>query len=195
MTWGLNIADRSISRRAGALAAIAASLSPRAVDRLEGALFEAGLAAQRGLNIWLRRKGSGQKDLTFIETLPSLREAIFKWDGPKNQEPNEMLALFSPVRVFGDVSMTLEGTSSKPVIRWQAGDDKRNSFKLGAPDAVQVIKLGELIQKCQANVFAGLTLFNTEAKTAGTQQVWLSFGSSFNLPVAGHLPRFEEVTR
>jgi hypothetical protein len=56
--WGVPAVK---ARRIGALAAVAGALCPEPERRLDGALFEAGLAAERGLQVWLRRRDPGRK--------------------------------------------------------------------------------------------------------------------------------------
>ncbi|HVL40042.1 MAG TPA: hypothetical protein VM328_11685, partial [Fimbriimonadaceae bacterium] len=70
-SWRLWGPEPVVGRRAAALASITAALCPEPERRLHGALFQAGLAAERAYHTWSGVKGA------LIEPLAELRRALF----------------------------------------------------------------------------------------------------------------------
>lgn len=108
-TMGFFGVEAGLARRAAALAALAGALSPEANRRLEGALFEAGLAADRAL-AGRRAAARGAFAPKLAEPFGDLRAAVFaRTFGPPYTEAGDPFwaTLRSPVRVVGAARVTL----------------------------------------------------------------------------------------
>ncbi len=71
------VPDFDAGRGAMSLAALAGALSPEPERRLDGAMFEAALMAERGLEIWKRRRSQPVESPAKSGALLPLREALF----------------------------------------------------------------------------------------------------------------------
>jgi hypothetical protein len=120
-SWRLSVEDSKLARRAGALASIAGFLCPEPERRLQASMFEAGLAAERGLGI-LRSRRAGTLEPMFTEPLDGLRKFAFYRDIKVADEDPFGRSLLSDIRVFGDSSVTLEAQGEAQSIQWQAPD-------------------------------------------------------------------------
>lgn len=118
-TMGFFGVPEGIARRAGALAALAGAFSPDPSRRLDGALFEAGLAAGRTRANLLALDARAPRPL-LSEPFDRLRNAVFVRIGPK--DPFWDL-LSSPVRLVGEPAFRSEGFD----VRW----DSAEAFLLG----------------------------------------------------------------
>lgn len=126
-TWRLPISDDSRARRASALAAIAGALCPEVERRFDAALFEAGLAAQRGLD--LRRERRGVPRPIRIEPLEGIRAAIFG-TAPGRVDAFAP-ALFGDIRVYGQQPLIAESVGKDAIrLRWQSA--RPGSFTLAS---------------------------------------------------------------
>ena len=115
-TLGFYGVESGLARRAAALAALAGAFSPDASRRLEGALFEAGLAADRVMAS-RRALASGAASPKLSEPFGDLRAGVFaRAFGPPYTAAGDPFwaALRSPVRVVGAARVVLgeDGTLS-----------------------------------------------------------------------------------
>ena len=120
-SWQLAVPDPAIRRRAEALAAIAGVLCSEPERSLEAAMFEAGLAAERGLAT-LRSRKANQPEPTFSEPLDDLRQFAFFRDTRQADESAFGKALLSEIRVFGDASLYLLRVGEAITGQWTATD-------------------------------------------------------------------------
>ncbi|MEQ1822545.1 MAG: hypothetical protein ABL949_08545 [Fimbriimonadaceae bacterium] len=109
LSWRIWGPDRRVSRRASAITAIAAALAPEADRRLDAAMLQAGIVAERGLGIWLKRSGLGDGK-PLLETAEHIRADIFMPDDYRRLD-NSASSLRSPLRLFGAGTASLEGTT------------------------------------------------------------------------------------
>ena len=112
--------DEAQGRRAGALAALAGAFSPDPSRRLEGALFETGLAAARA-RAGLRALDANAPSPRLSEPFDRLRNAVFNRLGPKDPFWD---VLASPVRIVSEPSFR---TDDGATLAWTA----RTPFRLG----------------------------------------------------------------
>ncbi len=105
-TLGFFGVESRLARRAGALAALAGALSPDPARRLEGALFEAGLAADRVLAV-RRALAAGAPSPRLGEPFGPLRAALFARAFGREDDPF-WATLRSPLRVGGEGAVTTE---------------------------------------------------------------------------------------
>ncbi len=110
-------------RRAMALAALAGALSPEPERRLDGAMFEAAIMAEKGLEIWKRRRVQQIDSQADTGELLSIREAIFTRSLLKTNPFVELLRSMyrlSGPRGFGFQQSALTATATGTVLDNQA---------------------------------------------------------------------------
>jgi len=121
-TWRIWTSDPACARRAGAFAAVAGAMCSEPARRLDAAIDQAGLAADRGLGIFLARAAGRVDGPKVLEPLWELRSTIFD----KNQTPAAKCpfaeTLYSQVRVFGTSSVQCSGDAAHGyVVTWTGG--------------------------------------------------------------------------
>jgi len=121
-TWTFLSAQERAGRRASALAAIAGAMCPEPYRRLDGALLEAGLAAQRA-----RDAGLGDKSLERIEPLSDVRAAVY---GDLLATSRSAEYLLSPLRTTFDQPLRVERSPKGLLLSWNAIDLKPTTITL-----------------------------------------------------------------
>lgn len=111
LTWRFYGVEDPQSRSAAALVAITAAMAPEPERRLEGALFEAGLAAQVGLERWKKRQGQNPTVGNYLEVLPGIRTDIYGTVDYR-RSPDFGRVMLSPVRIYSDEAVSLTGDKS-----------------------------------------------------------------------------------
>lgn len=154
LTWQLARTETrgEMTRRAAALAALAGWLLGTDEGRLEAALFEAGLAAQEALPIWLKRRGVTQT-VPRRETLAGLRKLVFNRTTLVGDDTSYK-PLLSPLRVLGQFALEYE----KGALSWSAPREGTAGFTLIGPvgdilpsvnlSAIRLTPLGGLLVDC-----------------------------------------------
>lgn len=134
-TQGFFDVEPAAARRAGALAALAGALCPEPDRRLEGALFQAGIAGQRGLIVLRRRQSKTEPAPKLIEPLEGVRQVLFGMvDKVQAADAPLGKALLNEVRVYGDASILLDPKEQGLVLNWT---DKQ-FVTLGAPYSLEL---------------------------------------------------------
>lgn len=194
-TWLFSTPDAALARRTGALASLAGALCPEPERRLEGALFEAGVAAQRGLNVWNRRREAIAKEPQLIEPLWSVRASLFGYDGVGTNLEPFVQSLLSEIRVYGgqDVSLTREGQNYR--LKWQAADSKAMVLTLASAYPLD-IKPITIFESYSAKEALGFTVIKCNVKDPTACEVELIKPSwSSNLPLIAPIPSYSETLR
>lgn len=115
-TWRFWADDKNVERRTGALAALAGALCPEPQRRLDAAMAQAGLAAERGLGIFLQRAAGKIDEPTYLEPLWTIRNTIFDMSQiPPHFSPFAR-TLLGTVRIFGDTSVRCEEDAAKGIL-------------------------------------------------------------------------------
>jgi hypothetical protein len=117
-SWRIWAQDEKTERRAGAIAALAGALCPEPERRLEAAMLQAGLAAERGAGIFLAR-AEGKTEPLYLEPMWSERNSIFYMaQTPRHPSPFAP-TLFGHLRVFDDVPVRCSAEAANSVrIDW-----------------------------------------------------------------------------
>lgn len=132
-TWRLWCPDRVLARRAGALAAVAGAICPEPSRRLDAALFEAGLAAERGLPIWSRRvRGIAMEPSVLLEPLEALRGDLFFHLGDLTVQDPFVRLLLSEIRVFGEAAVQARPIPGGIELSWAGQKGQRAHITLAA---------------------------------------------------------------
>ncbi|MCA1948040.1 MAG: hypothetical protein LDL55_07965, partial [Armatimonadetes bacterium] len=134
------------ARRVGALAAVAGALCSEPERRLEGALFETGLAAERGLQVWLRRRDPRMQPTPLEEPLEGLRRALFDpATAPTTPEGRCVEYLQSPIRVYGSQQVWVEPEPEGTYrLSWLATDARPGVLVLATSTPVEARALSNL---------------------------------------------------
>jgi hypothetical protein len=188
--WRVAIDDPVLARRAGALASLAGFLCPEPERRLQGAMFEAGLAAERGLGI-LRARRAGQAESQYLEPLDGLRRFAYYRDVRLADEDPFGKSLLSEVRVFGDSSVVLEKQGEALSIQWQAADTNAHQIVFASAYPID-FELGNL-KKLEVERSLGLTQVRFVANAPGPCMANLRRPDwAKSLPAAVSVPRYSE---
>ncbi len=132
LSWDLPmIADPKIRRRAAAVAAIAGALSADPKMKLDGAMFQAGLAAERGLGLW---QGRTPPEL-LLEPVESMRQRLFKAPELPKREPI-LPMLVNPVRVLIGPPLTANNTTTGYRLSWIADKPGIQKLVLTSPQGM-----------------------------------------------------------
>jgi hypothetical protein len=194
-TWRLWCADNRVARRAAALAAIAGALCPEAERRLEAAMLEAGLAAERGLLVIKARKTPAAKPATLLETLDPLRRVIFTFGGKLPIQDPFTYSLLGEMRVFGDRQVAASSGASEVTLDFNADQPGPINLTL-VGSAPLTVEAGENVGAIQVSGALGVTQIRAIAKAAGACRVRLSIPPYGALPPRGAaVPAYSEIDR
>lgn len=122
LSWLIWTPQPEVTRRASALAAIAGAVCPEPERRVQAGMLQAGLAAQRGLQVWRRRQGEEVEPIPLLEAAFGLRNSLFSTTHRDPREDDFLRMLQSEVRVYGDVGLSTELRNSEIVARWESPD-------------------------------------------------------------------------
>ncbi|HJP81927.1 MAG TPA: hypothetical protein VJ835_00345 [Fimbriimonadaceae bacterium] len=189
-SWSLPIEDRLVARRAAALASIAGFLCPENERRLEGAMFEAGLAAERGLGI-LRARKEGKPEPKLIEPMDGFRRFAYFRDVKVADEDAFAKSILSEIRVFGDASVSAERQGEATAISWTAADTNAHQIVFASAYPID-FELGNM-NKLDVERALGLTQVRFVANQPGLCTAFLRRPEwAKDLPVSVPTPRYEE---
>jgi hypothetical protein len=136
-TWRLAVTDQKLQRRAGALFSLAAALCPEPIRRLEGAMTQAGLAAERGLAIYFARQRHEIEEPPFFESLYEERNTIYEM----TQQPREVSPFaetwLGGLRIYGDLPVSCESAEGAFRLEWQ-GENAPTGFTLASAFPITV---------------------------------------------------------
>ncbi len=132
--WTIWCANKDLARRCSALASIACAIGGDERMRLDAGMLEAGLASQRGLELW--RLGKDQpKAVKLSEPLDALRQGVFC-----SSQDNFVEALMSPVRIYADFPMFARLDPPSIFVRWLSQDTTPKEFRLSSSTPLQISK-------------------------------------------------------
>ncbi len=77
LSWLPAASDGDVARRSAALASVACLLRGDSQSRLDAAILEAGLEAERGRQMWLVKRGLAKQATSVLEPMDALRLALF----------------------------------------------------------------------------------------------------------------------
>ncbi len=196
-TWRFWGVPGPLARRVGALAAIAGALCPEAERRLEGAMFEAGLAAERGLHVWLRRRDPRHQTPALEEPLEGLRRALYDPLGAAGTpEARYVEYLQSPIRVYGSQRVWLEPEPEGTFrLSWIALDARPGTLVLAASTPIEARALANL-SDFRADPALGFAVLRYTPTDAGLCTVRLKLPEYARpLPAVAPPPSFSSLVR
>jgi hypothetical protein len=134
-TWRFeSVEDSKLRRRSMALVAVAGALSADPRMKLDAAMLEAGLVAERALSLWLGVK----KPTPLIEPIEQIRRRLFK-PGEKfitKREP-VLPMLVNPVRVLIGPPLSAKNVADGYAVKWIAPDLKSQRLVLQSPQELE----------------------------------------------------------
>jgi hypothetical protein len=197
-SWLPYVADPVRARRAAALSALAGALCLEPERRLQAAMFQAGLSAERGLNVWRRRRALIDQEPPALEPMLEVRQALFGLRGQGILANNFVQALLSPLRVLGSDPLLLieyqvpESEEKVFAVRWPAIEAKPALLQLLGAGA---IRFGETenLARIEHEQTEGRFEIRHTPTAAGICQVRLSLLDWPRLPtVTVPVPRYSE---
>ena len=193
-SWLPWVSDGDRRRRAAALAALAGALCPEPNRRVAAGMLQAGLAAERGLIVWRRRRGllSTQTPPTLLEPFAELRRGIFRLQSP-NVKPDPFVdGLLSPLRVFTEEAVRMEDREGTLLLTWPVLEPKAGILALSSTSSLDLQPFTNLPRFVVERV-SGLTEARYTPETAGTCEVKLSQPVWATRPVRlAPAPRYSE---
>jgi hypothetical protein len=191
-TWRFWGAEGAVSRRAGALAALAAGLCPEPERRLEGAMFQAGLSAERGLMLWRRRNGLEPKDTPLLETMLGVRQGMFGLRGKAEDGEAFWRSLVSPLRAYGDTPVSFGRTGENYTLEWPIVEAKPSVLTLASSYPLNLLP-AENLPSLRITQALGFTELRYVPEAAGTCRVSLTLPKWAKAPPpAVPVPRYSE---
>jgi hypothetical protein len=186
-SWLVWAEDQRTSRRASALMAVAGAFCTEPERRLEAAMLQSGLAAERALAIYRERRGFGNERKDLIEPLFNVRAGLFL-----TMQNRFVDSLLSEVRIVSEQAVTAESTPEGVALRFNAesGAHGTLAFEIGRP--VTASALSNLKSLVAKQALGRLTI-DYEPSAPGECVVLLkSPGWSYPLPALVAPPRYSE---
>lgn len=195
-TWRLWCGDAVLARRAGALAAVSGAICPEPGRRLDAAMFEAGLAAERGLPIWRRRVlGAPDARKPLIEPLDELRSDLFFHSGALTVMTDYVRLLQSDIRVFGEAGVKTEREGGALVLTWTAEAGQKVALTLASAYPL-VVSPGANLKDLRSDEALGFTTVRGLVEADGKCTVRLNPPTwAPGLPAMPEMPRYTEPLR
>ncbi|MGV3614333.1 MAG: hypothetical protein ACO1SV_03265 [Fimbriimonas sp.] len=191
-TWLPWVENEDLRRRSAALAAIAGALCPEPNRRVAAGMLQAGLAAERGLNIWRRRAAQIPSEPPLLEPLLELRAGLFRLTTPKAVADPFVETILSPLRVFSDEAATLTDREGKLIMSWPVVEAKAGTLALASTAPIEPAAVANLPRFIFERVL-GLTEVRYTPEAAGAceaslgQPTWAPRPPKLNLA-----PRYSE---
>jgi hypothetical protein len=186
-SWLVWTDDQKVSRRASALMAIAGALCTEPARRLEGAMMQAGLAAERSLAIYRDRRGftNDRKDL--VEPLFNVRAGLYL-----TQQNRFVDSLMSEVRITSGQQVSAESTPDGVTLRFMVDSVKPGTLSFEIARPVNALAVGN-IKSLVARQALGRLVIDYEPTAEGECVVLLkSPGWTNPLPPLAPPPRYSE---
>lgn len=192
MPWG---GDSDVRRRTASLAAIAGALCPEDNRRVAAGMLQAGLAAERGLNIWRRRSAKIAAEPPLLEPLLELRTGLFRLSLPKITPDSFAETLLSPLRIFSDEPARLTEREGALILGWPVIEAKPGTLALASSAPIEPAAVANLPRFLFERVL-GLTEIRYTPEAAGTCEVGLAQPAwAPKPPPLSPTPRYTETKR
>lgn len=196
LTWRLWVPDAVLERRAGALAALAGALCPEPERRLQAAMLQAGLASERGLNIYRRRVGELNSEPLLLEPLEGVRQVLFALEGKLGGvEQDFAKAMLGEIRVFGETPAYLVRKEDALSMIWDSHGLKTSVFTLASAYPLTFERGGNLVD-FDAKDALGFTRIEFRSQTPGLCDARLNLPAYAKPPPGGiDVPQYSENPR
>jgi hypothetical protein len=192
-SWRIWVPDLARSRRAAALAVLAGAVCPEPERRLDSAMLQCGLAAQRGLGIWRFRRGLEPKEPALLEPMDKFRKTLFYMDNAMKDEDPFAHSLLSEIRVYGDTPVQLLNSNEGTCLVWNVTSSEPGTLVFAsttppqfAPHESASISLVEAL---------GFVELKFVPKEAGPVRAWMTLIKGRTLPAVVAPPTYSELER
>lgn len=172
-TWLPWVENDDVRRRTASLAAIAGALCPEENRRVAAGMLQAGLAAERGLNIWRRRAAQVATEPPLLEPLLDLRTGLFRLSMPRATADPYTETLLSPLRIFSDEAAKLTEKEGVLTLAWPVIEPKAGTLALASSAPVEPEAVANLPRFLYERVL-GLTEIRYTPEAAGNCEVRLT---------------------
>ena len=197
--WTLAGMPESMARKAAALASIAGAISDSRFRRLRGAMFEAGLAADRGREALRFRQNPKVAERAMVDPFWGIRKSIYGYSGRPDTGEAYVRLLLSPLRTVSSTRLRLlEPKAGEWTLAWEATSAESRSFDLMLPPGegttltatlnLATLRLGEAAK-------TGLQTVQFAAETTGECRALLKFATAPVIPKLVEAPRFSLLLR
>lgn len=193
LTWKVVAQSPLESRRATAIASIAAALCPEPERRLDAAMLEAGLAADRGLMIW-KKLHENEPMQKCVEPLLGIRQGLFDLAGPNESGRDFVASVLSPVRIYGEASFWARRFADRYILSWSDPNHRLVQFNLAAQTSIR-LEAGQNLQEFVNNQFLGMNSIKCKAIGPGTCRASMWSTPELVIPSVGATPRYSEPVR
>lgn len=189
LTWRLWVGDEATARRAGALLAIAGSMSSEPEKRWLSAKLQAGLAAHRALETYRERRGFATPVAAQVEPMLGIRRALF---GLEPEVPSPFVqSLAGPVRVLAGPPMHVTVAGDGLRLVWDHREGDSATLTLLADSAVELFPRVNL-SSIRAQQSGGVVTVRYEPRSPGRVEALIRLAPSTGLPSALPPPRYSE---
>lgn len=190
-TWMPAFGDPVVARRCAAISALAGALSVDPEQRAAAAMYQAGLAAERGLAVWRREKGLSKELPQFVEPLQKIRISLFVEDAPLDPF---MASLGSPLRVLDPIAIRFEPDPSGILVKWNAAEWSSRTIGFSAAFPIEWSPVSNLASG-RVVMDEGRQTVRYAPKTAGECVARIILPPGIVLPKAAAVPRYMETKR
>lgn len=173
-TWLPTTENEALRRRTAALASMAGALGRRPDSRLQGAMYEAGLAADRALVTWRSKRAIESPSSSKTEPILGLRQAIFTLAGEPAIGYDYAKVLLSPLKTTGRLSLVLDKDAARFAMTWSVVDANATSFELLSTPALALTARTNIRRLEIASIAGGIRVV-TAPDTAGICQALAKF--------------------
>jgi hypothetical protein len=195
-TWRFFVADEDLSRRVGAVAAVAGALCAEPERRLDAAMFEAGLAAERGLVRWKRRVNPSLEIKPPIDPLWGIRKALFGYAAPITPDEPFVTYLRSPMRVYTDAPVWVEQDPIGDRLVWHAMSTRPTTATFASSVSFGLSARHNLGPEFTVTRSLGVTELTATAREPGPCMANFSWRDArLPLPLVQLPPRYAELAR
>jgi len=195
LTWRFVADDEMVARRTSALAALVGLLCPEPERRLESAMFEAGVAAQRGQALWRVRIGALEQEPAYIEPWWPIRKEMFGYLALPEKGEDFARMLLSPFRIYGDAAVELAEVEGKRELRWNIVDAQSGAFTLATSSPLGLESKANLVA-VTATTSLGFTEVRYAPEVAGQCVVRVNQPpDAAPVPPTAIPPRYSEPAR
>ncbi len=192
LTWRVWCSDPALSRRTTALAAIAGAICPEPSRRADAGMFQAGLAAERGLAAWRRRLGQNPGPGSFLEPLLALRQGFFALESPLASDKGFVRSLQSEIRVYGELAVSAAIRDGQLVLSWGTRELVPKILILASAYPI-VVTEGANLTINDASEALGFTVIRFTPKETGKCEIVVKAPEwAAPLPATADPPRYEE---
>jgi hypothetical protein len=164
--WGL---DENSWRRSACISAISFAMRTKPEERVLGAMLQASLSAERGLDLWHHWRGDLTALPQHLEVMENVRRAVYALQGGTSPDM-AVDCLFSPLRLNGPGQIDAVDEDGHLFLKWLALDGASIDLQLTCPKGTKFFA-GRNIQKVTSAAIGGMTTLHCVPIASGFCEV------------------------